>query len=93
MWFFGEIGIKVLVERALVTIDNRNKLRMHYLLRDMGRQIIYEGSPFDPKKRSRLWRPEEVFDLLSKHKGTEAVKGLALEFPRKKCSLFEYQSI
>ncbi|XP_058729205.1 uncharacterized protein LOC131601405 isoform X1 [Vicia villosa] len=81
--FFGEIGIKVLVERALVSVDNRNKLRMHYLLRDMGRQIIYEESPFDPEKRSRLWRPEEVFDLLSKHKGTEAVKGLALEFPRK----------
>ena len=66
--FFADIGIKVLVERSLVTIDNRNKLRMHDLLRDMGRQIIYEESPFDPEKRSRLWRREEVFDILSKNK-------------------------
>ncbi|KAK2432868.1 disease resistance protein RPV1 [Trifolium repens] len=80
--FFPDIGIKVLIERTLVTVDHRNKLRMHELLRDMGRQIVYEESPFDPEKRSRLWRREEVFDILSKHKGTEAVKGLALEFPR-----------
>jgi len=66
--FFADIGIKVLVERALITVDNRNKLRMHDLLRDMGRQIIYEESPFDSEKRSRLWRREEVFDILSKHK-------------------------
>ncbi|PNX87011.1 disease resistance protein (TIR-NBS-LRR class), partial [Trifolium pratense] len=55
---------------------------MHELLRDMGRQIVYEESPFDPEKRSRLWRREEVFDILSKYKGTKAVEGLALEFPR-----------
>jgi hypothetical protein len=40
--FFADIGIKVLVERALVTVDNRNKLNMHDLLRDMGRKIIYD---------------------------------------------------
>ena len=66
--FFADIGIKVLVERSLVTVDNRNKLRMHDLLRDMGRQIVYEESPFDPETRSRLWRREEVFDIISKHK-------------------------
>ncbi|CAI8600894.1 unnamed protein product [Vicia faba] len=80
--FFADIGIKVLIERSLVTVDNRNKLQMHDLLRDMGRQIIYEESPFDLEKRSRLWRPEEVFDILSKYTGTKAVKGLALEFPK-----------
>ncbi|XP_058729208.1 putative disease resistance protein At4g11170 [Vicia villosa] len=81
--YFADIGIKVLIERSLVTVDNRNKLQMHDLLRDMGRQIIYEESPFDLEKRSRLWRPEEVFDILSKYTGTKAVKGLALDFPTK----------
>jgi hypothetical protein len=38
------------------------------LLRDMGRQIIYEESPTDPEKRSRLWCHEEVFDILAKCK-------------------------
>ena len=66
--FFADIGIKVLVERSLVTVDNRIKLRMHDLLRDMERQIIYEESPSNPEKRSRLWRCEEVFDILEKRK-------------------------
>jgi hypothetical protein len=66
--FFADVGIKVLVERSLVTVDNWNKLQMHDLLRDMGRQIIYEESPTDPEKRSRLWRHEEVFDILAKRK-------------------------
>jgi hypothetical protein len=65
--FFADVGIKVLVERALLTVDNRNKLRMHDSLRDMGRQIIYEESPSDPEKRSRLWRCDEVLDILSKN--------------------------
>ena len=63
--FFADSGMKVLLERSLVTVDNRNKLRMHDLLRDMGRQIIYEESPLDPENRSRLWRSEEVIDMLS----------------------------
>jgi N-acetylmuramoyl-L-alanine amidase CwlA len=66
--FFADDGIRVLVQRALVTVDNRNKLRMHDMLRDMGRQIIYEESPTDPEKRSRLWRHEEVYDILAKRK-------------------------
>jgi hypothetical protein len=66
--FFADTGMRVLEQRSLLTVDNRNKLRMHDLLRDMGRQIVYEESPLDPENRSRLWRHEEVFDILSKHK-------------------------
>jgi len=42
---FAEIGISVLVERSLVTIDDKNKLGMHDLLRDMGREITRHKSP------------------------------------------------
>ncbi|PNY11224.1 disease resistance protein (TIR-NBS-LRR class) [Trifolium pratense] len=48
-----EIGINVLVERSLVTVDDKNKLGMHDLLRDMGREIIREKSPKEPEERSR----------------------------------------
>ena len=42
---FEEIGISVLVERSLVTVDDKNKLGMHDLLRDMGREITRHKSP------------------------------------------------
>ncbi|XP_028751253.1 TMV resistance protein N [Neltuma alba] len=75
---FPHIGISVLVERSLVTVDEKNKLGMHDLLRDMGREIIREQSPKELGKRTRLWFHEDAFDVLSKHTGTEFVEGLAL---------------
>ncbi|CAK8533380.1 unnamed protein product [Lathyrus sativus] len=78
---FAEIGISVLVERSLVTVDDKNKLGMHDLLRDMGREIIREKSPKKPEERSRLWFHQDVLDVLSDRNGTNVVEGLALKFP------------
>ncbi|MCH93981.1 TMV resistance protein N-like, partial [Trifolium medium] len=46
---YAEIGISVLVERSLVIVDDKNRLGMHDLLRDMGREIIREKSPKEPE--------------------------------------------
>jgi len=62
---FAEIGVSILVERSLVTIDDRNKLGMHDLLRYMGREIVREESPKEPEERSRLWLNKNVLDVLS----------------------------
>ncbi|XP_058755507.1 disease resistance protein RUN1-like [Vicia villosa] len=78
---FAEIGISVLVERSLVTVDDKNKLGMHDLLRDMGREIIREKSPKEPEERSRLWLHEDVLDVLSDRNGTKAIEGLVLKLP------------
>lgn len=61
---FPEIEVAVLVNRCLVTIDNSNKLRMHNLLRDMGREIVRTESRKEPGKRSRLCIQEDVLDVL-----------------------------
>ena len=63
---YAENGIRVLVERSLVTVDKKNKLGMHDLLRDMGREIIRVKSPKEPEERSRLWFHEDVLDVLLK---------------------------
>lgn len=64
--FFAEIGISVLLQRCLVTINEENKLTMHGLLRDMGRDIVRKESPKKLGKRSRLWHQEDVIDVLTK---------------------------
>ncbi|MED6157690.1 hypothetical protein PIB30_025634 [Stylosanthes scabra] len=78
----AEIGINVLVDRNLVTIDSNNRLGMHALLRDMGREIVREKSPKKLEKRSRLWLQKEVFEVLQTHTGTKAIEGLTLKLPR-----------
>uniref|UniRef100_A0A6N2L859 non-specific serine/threonine protein kinase n=1 Tax=Salix viminalis TaxID=40686 RepID=A0A6N2L859_SALVM len=83
--FFPDIGLSVLTQRCLVSVDHKNKLIMHDLLRDMGREIVRVESPNDPGRRSRLWIREEVSDLLRRNMvnafkltGTEAIQGMAI---------------
>ncbi|TQE04837.1 hypothetical protein C1H46_009551 [Malus baccata] len=78
--FFATIGISVLRERCLVTVE-RNMLYMHDLLREMARVIISEKSPGHPGKWSRLWNSREVTNVLKNKSGTEEVEGLALDIP------------
>ncbi|XP_021826139.1 TMV resistance protein N-like [Prunus avium] len=76
--FAQPIGISVLIERCLVTVSEENKLMMHDLLRDMGREIVREKSPGRPEKFSRLWKREDVTDVLSDESGTKKIEGVAL---------------
>ncbi|CAL5417656.1 unnamed protein product [Camellia sinensis] len=79
--FFAEIEISVLISRCLLRINEENKLTMHDLLRDMGREIICEKYPKEPEKRSRLWFHEDVCCVLERNKGIEAVEGVILTLP------------
>ncbi|KAL6284779.1 hypothetical protein ACE6H2_015708 [Prunus campanulata] len=63
--FAQPIGISVLIQRCLVTVSEENKLMMHDLLRDMGREIVYENANRHPENFSRLWKREDVTDVLS----------------------------
>ena len=60
--FDATIGIRVLIDNSLLTIEKEN-LWMHSLLQDMGREIVRQ----DPRKCSRLWEHEDLSHVLSKH--------------------------
>ncbi|XP_020420555.1 TMV resistance protein N isoform X2 [Prunus persica] len=76
--FYATIGISVLIERCLVTLSKYNNLGMHDLLRDMGRKIVYENADGRPEKFSRLWKHEDVTNVLNDESGTEKIEGVAL---------------
>nr|GFB95784.1 TMV resistance protein N-like [Tanacetum cinerariifolium] len=61
---------------ALKTFGSR--IQMHNLVQEMGRKIVHEESE-EPGKQSRLWAPTDVLDVLKNDKGTDIVKGLALD--------------
>lgn len=64
---YRPLGIQKLIDRCLVTIDKDNKLMMHQLLRDMGREIVRQESPEDLGKRTRLWHHDDALDVLEKN--------------------------
>ncbi|XP_070681299.1 disease resistance protein RUN1-like [Malus domestica] len=70
-------GIQNLRDRCLVTIG-RDKLSMHDVIRDMGREIVRQES-YEPGNRSRLWRSKESFEVLREKNGTQAIEGLMLD--------------
>ncbi|KAE9595493.1 hypothetical protein Lal_00031031 [Lupinus albus] len=74
----SKIGIEILIERSLVTLDWKDKLGMHDLIQEMGRKIVVEESPDDPGRRSRLWSREDIDHVLTKNKGTDAIQGIVL---------------
>ncbi|KAK2361931.1 TMV resistance protein N [Trifolium repens] len=44
----------------------------------MGRNIVFQESPNDPGRRSRLWFKEDVDRVLTKNKGTEKISSVVL---------------
>ncbi|XP_074380754.1 disease resistance protein RPV1-like [Apium graveolens] len=68
--FFPDIGIPILAERCLLTIDEDNKFRMHSLIQDMGRELA--------KNRHLLCRGDAWEDLQNLE-GKDNIEGLILD--------------
>ena len=63
--FAAKIGIGVLMEKSLLTLEN-NKLLMHDLLQEMGWEIVRQESLKEPGERSRLWLLKDLSHVLMK---------------------------
>ncbi|CAI9269424.1 unnamed protein product [Lactuca saligna] len=72
-------GIPNLLDRFLLTIGGKNKLKMHQLVQEMGRFEVHQESHDKPLKRSLLWCHEESFRVLKQKKGKGNLVGLALD--------------
>ncbi|KAG5564744.1 hypothetical protein RHGRI_000819 [Rhododendron griersonianum] len=76
---FAEDEVRKLADRCLIKYDCNDQIVMHDMIRDMGREIVRQESLEDPGKRSRLWYPDDVLEVLRYGTGTESVKGLILK--------------
>ena len=60
-------GIQKLIDMCLITVDQYDKLSMHDLLQQMGKDIVRRESPQLLGERSRLWHYEDVLDVLTEN--------------------------
>lgn len=63
---YPTIGISTLVDKSLLSIQNGNKLSMHDLLQEMGKDIVRQESRRKPGRRSRLWDANDFKRILQK---------------------------
>ncbi|XP_023731175.1 probable disease resistance protein At4g19520 isoform X3 [Lactuca sativa] len=84
-------GITSLSNRCLLSVSPNNKLMMHRLLQEMGKNIVRQESKF-PEQRSRVWLSSDSYKILSKGKGSETMEGLALDMQMLEEQKFAFKS-
>ncbi|XP_056174646.1 disease resistance protein RPV1-like isoform X2 [Syzygium oleosum] len=81
MWkaldFFPRSDIIILTRMSLIKIVD-DRLLMHHLLRDLGREIIRQEDPKVPEKRSRLWCPKIALHVVETRKANRDLKVIHL---------------
>ncbi|XP_054796561.1 TMV resistance protein N-like isoform X2 [Prosopis cineraria] len=79
----SSIGISILIEKALLVEHHTDfgtcRLEMHDLFQEMGRNIVYQESPSIACRRSRLWKIEDIDEVLENTIGTEAIQSIVLD--------------
>nr|XP_023891406.1 TMV resistance protein N-like [Quercus suber] len=73
---YPEIGLRELIDKSLLKILDYNKLWMHNLLGEMGRNKVCQYSRDEPGKRRILWLYEDIDYVLKNNTGTEAVQAI-----------------
>ncbi|KAI9114554.1 hypothetical protein K1719_014252 [Acacia pycnantha] len=73
------IGMKVLIEKALLVETKDGRLEMHDLIEELGRHIVHQESPKDVCKRSRLWKFKEIKEVLESNKGSGEVEAIVMD--------------
>jgi hypothetical protein len=61
------VNVEELMDECLVTQSYNKLLKMHTWIKIMGREIVRQQSANEPGKRSRLWSPEDVRDVLERN--------------------------
>jgi hypothetical protein len=62
--FFAHIGMEILKEMGLISISG-GIIVMHDLIQEMGHEIVCQECVNDLGKRSRLWKHEEIYEVLA----------------------------
>ncbi|XP_052622396.1 disease resistance protein Roq1-like [Lactuca sativa] len=90
--FYPVIGIKVLLEKALITISD-GRFDMHDLLQEMGRYIVRGEHPENPEKHSRVWKKEDVLKICAMDATKELDMVKAVRFECNSYDLVELPSV
>ncbi|KAL4564970.1 hypothetical protein LXL04_029049 [Taraxacum kok-saghyz] len=70
--FHARNGLRVLEQKSLLTINDYECLDMHDHIEEMGRDIVCRSHPAN--KHSRLWKEDDIVDILTNELGTEATR-------------------
>ncbi|CAJ2638896.1 unnamed protein product [Trifolium pratense] len=77
--FYTKYGIDRLKDRSLISITPSGNLMVHDHIIDMAMNIVQQESPMNPCKRSRLWLPKDVLQVLDENAGNGNIEVMILD--------------
>ncbi|KAH0935254.1 hypothetical protein HID58_012371 [Brassica napus] len=72
-----DLGIYGLIDESLISLVG-NRIEMPNIFQDTGRFVVCQENN-ETGKRSRLWEPTDIVDVLTNNSGTEAIEGIFLD--------------
>ncbi|XP_039689921.1 disease resistance protein RUN1 isoform X2 [Medicago truncatula] len=75
--FHPEIGLRVLVDKSFITCEN-GRIFMHDLFKELGKSIVREKSPKEPRKWNRMWDYKDVHNVISENMATSNLEAIVL---------------
>ncbi|KAL5131084.1 TMV resistance protein N [Glycine soja] len=75
--FYSKIGMKVLVEKSLISYHKGN-IQMHDLLKELGKTIVREKAPKEPRKWSRLWDYKDLQKVMIENKEAKNLEAIVI---------------
>nr|ACP30588.1 disease resistance protein [Brassica rapa subsp. pekinensis] len=75
--FLTELGIYGLLDESLISLVG-NRIETPNIFQDAGRFVVRQENN-ERGKRSRLWDPTDIVDVLTNNSGTEAIEGIFLD--------------
>jgi hypothetical protein len=61
--FHADIGLRILIDKSLISITNHSGITMHSLLEELGRNIVQENSSKEQRKWSRVWSKKQLYSV------------------------------
>jgi len=62
--FHADIGLRVLIDKSLISI-NYSLIKMHPLLKELGRKIVQENSSKEQRRWSRVWSKKQLYNVMN----------------------------
>ncbi|KAJ9541909.1 hypothetical protein OSB04_028415 [Centaurea solstitialis] len=83
--FYPIIGVKVLIQKALITVSGKGRFKrfdMHDLIQEMGHHIVRGENHKTPELHSRVWQWEDVVKICSvdASKENDRIQALQVSF-------------
>ncbi|KAJ9554653.1 hypothetical protein OSB04_018698 [Centaurea solstitialis] len=85
--FHPIIGMKVLIQKSLITVSEEGTFEMHDLIEEMGHYIVRGENPKNPEKHSRIWQTEDILNIIAvdSMKENDIIEALNITFSEGEC--------